>query len=152
MMMVKLVKLSISKVDMNVIFNCLFLKRLKVEGNQHFFIISKRCKTPKTNNLLVLSLPSNSNYLGSDKILILILIIRIHGVTNYSDLFRIRSELDSIPNENKLRRRMDKMEYSRLISMAHSQYSPSLKVSNWSKYYVPAYDMIRSHLYHSTGQ
>ena len=92
----KLVKLSISKVNMNVRFNCLFLKKSKVKAKQHFFI-SKHRKTPKTITLLVYSSPSNANDLGSGKIRILIWIIRIHGFTNYSDLFRIGSEPDSIP-------------------------------------------------------
>ena len=42
--------------------------------------------------------PSKANDLGSGRIRILILIIRIHGFTNYSDLFRIGSEPDSIPS------------------------------------------------------
>ena len=74
------------------------LKRSKVKENQHFFI-SKHNKTPKTNTLLVQSSPSNSNDLGSGKIRILMLIIRIHGFINYSDLFRIGSEPDSIPKQ-----------------------------------------------------
>ena len=65
-----------------------------------FFDSTKHSKTPKINTLLGQNSPSKANDLGSDRIRILILIIRIPVFTIYSDLFWIGSEPDSIPTQN----------------------------------------------------